>query len=132
MVDPLTEEDMRAQAAESSDEDEWEYVTEDQLEPGDVWEYVDERDEAEHASADSDEDEWEYVTEDQLEPGDVWEYVDEKDDPNPFAYKKVQGHTDELNSLYRDGAHIAAELKDTFDEIKDVLTFKDVFKKPEK
>lgn len=58
---------------------------------------------------------------------------DEDEDDEPIVdrdsrvYKTAQGATEGLNDLYRDGAAVAREMKDTFDELKSMLSFKDLF-----
>lgn len=53
---------------------------------------------------------------------------DGEDGEKPAAYKKVQGATDDLNSIYHDGAAVAKELKDAYEDIKKLMDIRGLFK----
>lgn len=41
-----------------------------------------------------------------------------------ISYKKVQGATDDMNAIFKDGVAVANEFKGAFDDIKSALDFK--------
>ena len=87
------------------------------------WEEDEDWDEEEEWDEDWDEDDEDWDEDDE------WEYDDdEEEDENPLAYKKVQRTTDDLNSIARDGVAVARELKEAYDDIKQLMDFKSLFK----
>lgn len=101
---------------EIMEDDEWtdseEAEEEDDFEEEEEWE-DDEFDE---------EDEAEFDEEDEADDD------DDDDDEAFITREKVAGATNDFNSIYKEGAATARELKDAFDDIKDAFNFKDLFK----
>ena len=92
-------------------------------------EYVAEEDEMDEDDEFFDDDDEEWEEDEDWDEDDEWEYDDdEEEDENPLAYKKVQRTTDDLNSIARDGVAVARELKEAYDDIKQLMDFKSLFK----
>lgn len=43
-----------------------------------------------------------------------------------ISYKAVQGATDDMNAIFKDGVKVASEFKGAYDDIKEALNFKDL------
>lgn len=59
----------------------------------------------------------------QAKDGNASETDDENDE---ISYKKVQGATDDMNAIFKDGVKVASEFKGAYDDIKEALNFKDL------
>lgn len=119
---------------EFDDEENIEYDEDDDFECDDVGEggdldddeeRDDDLDDNEYDDDEDDEDDYDEYDDDEDEYDD-----DEDDDEIDFGISKegVAQVTDDFNTIYKEGAAAAKELKDAFADIKSAFNFKDIFK----
>lgn len=77
--------------------------------------YAEDDDDAQEAASDSDDEKSSDTSEAESSKG--------KSDDD-ISYKAVQGATDDMNAIFKDGVAIANEFKGAFDDIKGALDFK--------
>ena len=74
----------------------------------------------------------EFFDDDECDDDGEYDYDDDEweddEDKEPGTYKKVQRTTNDLNSIYRDGAAVAKELKGAYDDIKKLMDIRSLFK----